>query len=155
MTNDNLLLVSPQVRGHGYDALGAGFSGEIDLSLLWTHTERLDPPPPPKSHGSALAQLTANGTEDKCKLGHLGELKTFLNSLPLRIIARWTSPASSVSVAPGRSARTPARSPSRTNEAALRVHATSSAVLTARISMQTCEAATHTAGKESSMVRCE
>ena len=57
------------VRGHGHDKLGAGFSGELDMSLQWMHTSRLDPPPSTPKSG-ALTQLTANGAEDSCKIGN-------------------------------------------------------------------------------------
>jgi hypothetical protein len=47
--------------------VGAGFSGELDMAIHYTHSAVLDPPPPPPNIG-ALDQLGAFPLEDDCKV---------------------------------------------------------------------------------------
>jgi len=69
--------------GIGPNSVGAGFSGELDMAIHYTHSAVLDPPPPPPNIG-ALDQLGAFPLEDDCKFGNMTEMKDFLQKLPVR-----------------------------------------------------------------------
>lgn len=71
------------MRNREHDDLGAGFSGELDMALHFTHSGLLDEPLPRRPM-SALEQIDEFPNEDKLKMGYWPELKACLEGVPLR-----------------------------------------------------------------------
>ena len=57
------------VRGHGFSYLGAGFSGELDMALQWTHSSLIDEPPAGRPK-PPFQQLDRNKVDDRLKFGN-------------------------------------------------------------------------------------
>ena len=82
------LLTDAKLRGSacralGPHELGRGLSGEIDMAIQWTHMEGIDPPPPKPM--TAMQQMGINSFEGDLKMGNKEELKTFFESVPVRL----------------------------------------------------------------------
>lgn len=87
------------VRVLGPHDLGAGFSGELDMAIQWTHTTLLDPAPDDWTLRSsphagerlmgpaigAIDQLGSTGDDDGLRIGNGAEFKEFLSGVPIRI----------------------------------------------------------------------